>query len=249
MFKAFLDGLKGLVKSSAPEDWGYEERRQLVRLECQFDIDGKTDAGKKFKGQIVDMGMKGMKLRTFEQLKSGEVVHITYPVPIIEVPNATMRCKVLWTQTRARDYVLFAGLQYAEDEKTMARSWAKYVLKQLGFSKERIYQKRKYARAECFVPTKMAYEPGKVVEGRLYNLGVGGALVECPEPLPDGMTVELRVGPYEDLPHFLLPGRVASRRAEARRFLHGIEFLELNASQTRVLGKYLFFLLRHQWTE
>lgn len=249
MFKAFIDGLKGLVKSSAPEDWEYQERRQLVRLECQFDIEGKTEAGKKFKGQIVDMGMKGMKLKTFEQVKSGDVLFITYPIPIIEVPNATMRCKVLWTQTRSRDYVMFVGLQYAEDEKTMARSWAKYVLKQLGFSKERIYQKRKFARAECFVPAKMAYGAGKVVDGRLYNLGVGGALVESPEPLADGTPIELRVGPYEDLPHCSLPGRVASRRAEARRFLHGIEFADLNAAQTRILGRYLFHLLRHQWTE
>ena len=176
MWKGFLDGFRALVKSSAPEDWNYTERRDLVRLECQYEIDGRTQNGKKFKGQIVDMGMKGMRLKTFEQVKSGEILLITYPVPILEVPMDTIQCKVLWTQTRQRDFVLFAGLGYAEDEKTMARSWVKYLLKQLGFSKEKIYQKRKYVRAECFVPVQMIYGDGKPVEGRLYNLGVGGSL-------------------------------------------------------------------------
>jgi c-di-GMP-binding flagellar brake protein YcgR len=250
VWKGFLDGLKGLIRTSAPEDWDYTERRQLIRLECQYDIEGKTAAGKKFKGQIVDMGLKGMKLRTFEQLKAGDLLAITYPVPILEIPNDTISCKVMWTQTRPRDYVLFAGLGYAEDEKSMARSWVKYLLKQLGFSKELIYQKRRYVRAECFVPAQMMY-PGNhlPIDGRLYNLGVGGALVEFAAPLDEGAQVELRVGPYEDLPRFALPGRLVSRRAEARRFLHGIEFGQLSSAQTIVLGKYLFFLLRHQWTE
>jgi hypothetical protein len=249
VWKGFLDGLKGLVQSKAPEDWAYTERRELIRLECLFEIEGRNAQGRKFQGQIVDMGLKGMKLRTFEPLKRGDLISITYPVPILEVSLDTVRCKVLWTQPRSRDFVLFVGLVYAEDEKTMARSWIKYLLKQLGFSKERIYQKRKYARAECFVPAKMVYGAGKVVEGRLFNLGVGGALVEAAAPLEDGEKIELHVGPYEELPAIYLPGRLVSRRSEARRFLHGVEFSDLNASQARSLGRYLFFLLRHQWTE
>ena len=248
MWKGFLDGLKALVKSTAPEDWNYTERRSLVRLECQFDIHGKTQNGKKLQGQIVDMGLKGMKLRTFEQLKAGDTVEITYPVPILELPLDTLPCKVLWTRTRQRDFVMFAGLSYAADEKTMAQSWVKYLLKQLGFSKERIYQKRKYARAECFVPAQMLYSGGKV-DGRLYNLGVGGALLEAPSAIEDGAEVELHIGPYEELPRFWLPARLVSRRSESRRFLLGLEFSELNPTQARLLGQYLFFLLRHQWTE
>jgi c-di-GMP-binding flagellar brake protein YcgR len=249
VWKGLLDGLKALVKSSAPEDWDYSERRTLVRLECQYDIDGRTEGGKKFKGQIVDMGMRGMKLRTFEQVKTGDVLFITYPVPILEVPLDTLRCKVLWTQARQRDFVLFVGLGYAEDEATMAKSWVKYLLKQLGFSKERIFQKRKFARAECFVPAELITETLHPVEGRLYNLGVGGALIEAAAPLDQGATVKLNIGPYEDLPRLTVPGRLVSRRPEARRYLHGVEFSELNPPQADMLGKYLFFLLRHQWTE
>ncbi len=249
MWKGFLDGLKALVKSKAPEDWDYRERRELVRLECLYDIHGKTAAGKKFQGQIVDMGMKGMKLRTFEQVKAGDILSITYPVPILEIPMDTVVCKVLWTQTRPRDYVLFAGLGYAEDEKAMSRSWVKYLLKQLGFSKEKIFQKRKYVRAECFVPARILYKPGQWVEGKLYNLGVGGALIEAAAPIETGDPLEINIGPFEDLPGFSISGTAVCRREESRRHLHGIEFGDPNASQLRNLGKYLFFLLRHQWTE
>lgn len=251
MLKSLLDGLKALVVKPAgrEEEWDYGERRELIRLECMFDIDGKTQSGKKFKGQIVDMGMKGMKLRTFEQVKRGETLLITYPVPILEIPMDTVSCKVAWTQTRSRDYVMFAGLLYAEDEKAMARSWIKYLLKQLGFSREKIFQKRKYVRAECFVPARMRYGGDRPVEGKLYNLGVGGALIDAAAPLQVGMDVELTIGPYEELPEFTVTGKLATRREEARRFLHGVEFQQLDDPQARAMGKYLFLLLRQQWTE
>lgn len=249
MWKGFLEGLRGLIKSNAPEDWNYTERRGLIRLDCMYEIEGRTESGKKFTGQIVDMGLKGMRLRTFEQVKAGDTLFIRYLVPILEVPTDTIRCKVLWSQSRQRDFVLFAGLGYDEPETTMAHSWVKYLLKQLGFSRERLYQKRKYVRAECWVPAQLIYGGNERAEGRLYNLGVGGALIEAAAPLEDGMPVQLLVGPYEELPAFTVPGKLASRRMDGRRYLHGVEFPDLDAVQARAVGRYLFLLLRQQWTE
>lgn len=248
--KSFLAGLKSLVKGKgASPSWAYQERRTTVRLLCQFDVDGKTGSSKKFQGQIVDMGLKGMKLRTFEQLAAGDSVFITYPVPILTVPKDTLRCRVLWTRSRSRDFVVFAGLAYDESEAEMSKSWVKYLLKQLGFSRENIYQKRTYSRAECFVPARMVYGPNPGVDGTLYNLGVGGALIEAAAAVQTGTSVDLLIGPYEDLPQFALKGRLVNRREEARRHLHGVEFSDLSPKQLRHVEKYLFHLLRQQWTE
>lgn len=250
MWKGFLDGLRSLGKGSESDPWDFSERRSLVRLECQYEVIGRREGQRRtFEGQIVDMGLKGMKLRTFEPLKQGEQVHITYPVPILEIPQDTVVCRVLWVKTRPRDFVLFAGLGYAESDQVMAQSWVKYLLRQLGFSRERIFQKRQSVRAECFVPAQLSGQDGHPVEARLYNLGVGGALVEAAAPWEVGQSVQLQLGPYEGLPRCTLGGRLVSRRPEARRFLHGIEFYDLGNAQLRTLGRYLFFLLRHQWTE
>ncbi|MBI3926264.1 MAG: PilZ domain-containing protein [Armatimonadetes bacterium] len=249
MLKGFLNGLKALVRSNPADGWDYGDRRSLVRLQCHFDIEGRSEAGKKFKGQIVDMSLKGMKLRGFEQLKAGDTVFITYPIPILEISMDTVKCRVLWVRNRARDFVTFAGLAYAEDDRAMSQSWVKYLLRQLGFSPDRIYEKRKYVRAECFVPAEVVYGPGKLIKGRLYNLGVGGALIEAPGALePDGR-VEVRIGPFEELPRFSLNGRVVNRRPEARSYLYGIEFGDVPPTRLKSLGDYLFFLLRNQWTE
>lgn len=248
MFKGLLDGLKALVLGGQDEDWDYGERRKLIRLQCHYDVEGRVDR-KKIEGKIVDMGLKGMKFRTFAQLKKGDTVEITYPVPILEVQNQTVRCEVLWVRKRDRDFVLFAGLLYSEDDRVMGESWIKYLLKQLGFSKDLIHQKRKSVRADCFVPADVVYAAGKALKGRLYNLGVGGALVEVPGGLEKGTAVELRIGPFEDLPRFAINGVVATGRQEARNHLHGVEFQNVTDGQVVRLGQYLFFLLRNQWCE
>lgn len=250
MIRELLDGLVSFIGlKGGNRNWKYDERRELVRLRCKYEVIGKTLTGKKFKGYIIDMGLKGMKLHTFEQLRKGETVDITYPVPILEVPKDTVRCTVQWSRTRPRDYVIFAGLLYSEDDRQMSKSWVKYLLRQLGFSKSNIYQKRKYARAECFVPAQILGSSGSKVKGTLFNLGVGGALVEAAAPLDVGEEVELTIGPYESLSQFAISGKLVNRQSEAKRYLHGIEFPHLTSYHLRNLEKYLFHLLRQQWTE
>src|SRR5690606_36072760 len=134
-----------------------------------------THKGKKHQGVIVDMSLKGMKLRGFAPLKKGDEVVVTYSTEILDVTHQSIRCNVLWVRKRERDFIVFAGLGYAEDDATMAGSWVKHLLKMLGFQRDVIREKRKFVRAECFIPVDFIYGHGKKYEGRLYNLGVGGA--------------------------------------------------------------------------
>jgi hypothetical protein len=132
----------------------------------------------------------------------------------------------------------------------MARSWVKYFLKELGFSNEMIYSKRRYVRAECFMDGKVTLKDGRSFPVRLYNLGVGGALFELGQTLELGMDAELQVGPHEDLPPFVTSGKLVKAKKEGKLFLYGLEFdSSMAGSEVKILGRYLQHLLKSSWCE
>ncbi|MCA9792524.1 MAG: PilZ domain-containing protein [Candidatus Eremiobacteraeota bacterium] len=248
MFKALLAGLRALVEGRGDQDWDFLERRELIRIRCHYDVEFSVK-GKKHKGSVVDMGMQGMKLRCFAPLKKGEEVSVTYPIEILDACHQTIRCKVLWVRKRDRDFVTFAGLGYNEEDQIMSKSWVKSLLKQLGFGNNRIFQKRKAVRAECFIPVEAVYGHAKVSEGRIYNLGVGGALVEAPKDFGKGNMVELRIGPFEELEQFTITGAVVVSRQQGGLYLQGVQFGELKERTVDVLGRYLIHLLNNHWCD
>ncbi len=250
MFRSFWSGLKALVLGESNE-WDYIERRKLVRLQCHYNVEFRVSTRKKFKGTILDMSLKGMKLKTYADLKSGDKVTVFSPVPVIEAKTEAALCRVGWVRKRERDYANFVGLLYADDSNTMSGSWVKYILKQLGFHKDVIYQKRRHVRAECFIPVRVVRGVGKSCLGRLHNLGVGGALVELPVVggVELGRELQLKVGPWDKFPAFTVSGKVVNVRREGQLPLHGVEFDELSEHQLKRLGEYLFYLLKSRWDD
>lgn len=246
MLKKLFQGLRSLRRGDQDPDWQYDERRDLVRIRCHYDVDYKF-GDKKHHGQIVDMSLGGMKLRCFQPPKVGDTVDITYMVPAVNIQNQTVPCKVQWVRSRERDFVQFVGLSYDADDEVLRKSWVKMVLKQLGFSSEKIFQRRKYVRAECFVPVRVVYQRVNVFEGRLYNLGAHGALIEGQTALPEGELVELQIGPFEELPQFEVTGRVVQHYSQHMNHMLGVEFSELSSNSAKQLSVYLRHLLLNHW--
>ena len=247
MLKGFLKGFRSLVKGES-NDWNFEDRRRIVRLRCHYDVKAETN-GKKFDATIVDMGLKGLRLRCFQALKVGSLVKVATPVPIVGAEAEEVVCEVVWNKQPERNFVTFAGMVYKSDDKTMGRSWVKYFLKELGFSQELIYSKRRHVRAECFMEGKLVLRDGTPHKVRLYNLGVGGALVELGQALELQQTVELQVGPYEELPPFVASGKLVKVKKEGKLSLYGLEFGDLAGSEVKILGRYLQHLLKSSWCE
>jgi c-di-GMP-binding flagellar brake protein YcgR len=246
MLKKLFQGLRALRKGDQDPDWEFDERRDLVRMRCHYDV-GYRFKGKRHKGIIVDMSLGGMKLRCFQPPEVGDTVDITYEVPAVNVQNQTIPCKVQWVRARDRDFVQFVGLAYDANDEVLRNSWVKMLLKQLGFRPDKIFQRRKYVRAECFVPVRVVYQRVQAMEGRLYNLGARGALVEGQTPLDVGELVELQVGPFEELPPFHATGTVVQRTAHHKNYMHGVEFGEMSDQTTQSLGRYMRHLLLNHW--
>lgn len=246
MLRKLLQGLRSLRKGDQDPDWQYDERRELVRMRCHFDVEYRF-RDKRHQGQVVDMSLGGMKLRCFQPPELGDTVEVTYKVPAVNVQNQTVPCKVQWVRARERDYVQFVGLAYNASDEVLRTSWVKMLLKQLGFEPSKIFQRRKFVRAECFVPVRVVHERVKVFEGRLYNLGVKGALIEAQQELKRGELVELQIGPFEELPYFQVTGKVAQQSRQHKNVLIGVEFEEMGERNTICLGKYLRHLLMNHW--
>jgi Tfp pilus assembly protein PilZ len=193
---------------------------------------------------VLDMGLGGMRVRVCKDVKIGDKLLVNSPKMGAGNNNQPVPCKVAWIKKADTSYTNYLGLRYDADEKTMARTWAKVVLKELGFKVDSIYSKRKYVRADCMIEGLVTtVDPPKTHQVRVWNLGVKGILFEFSKLLPVGQTVDLQVGPLDKLLAFKATGRLAQVRPEGRIYLYGLEFQDISAQDTQLLGKYLKYLL------
>jgi hypothetical protein len=242
MMRKLWQGLLSLRRGDSAGDWEFEERRELVRLRCHLEV-GYTVGSKRYYGQIVDMSLGGMMLRCLQPPALGSMTDVTYDQPMAGVEQDTVRCRVQWRKPRQKDYVHFVGLSYFSSEDVLRHSWVKAQLKVLGFKAERMFRKRKYVRAMCFIPVLLRTESGQSVEGRLYNLGANGTLLEAVTPLARGQAVDLAIGPHNDLPPFEVRGRVVSCEEINRLQFLGVEFEALTSRANERVAVYLRSLL------
>lgn len=245
MLRDLLRGFLSFVPRK-PEEWDFEERRKLIRLRCHYKCNMECE-GKKFEGHVIDMGVGGMRLRTFHPLKVGQTVTVHSPFHEVGANSEPVQCEIHWIHKPDRNLLTFSGGRYASDARVMGKSWVKNVLKQLGFRPEFIRSKRKHVRADCFLEGSLRRPDNTRQEIRIHNLGVGGMLFEYRIPLTTGETHAVRIGPFEKLPALDVVGCIVKARPEGRNFLYSLEFNELKASELRLLALYLKTLLRTTW--
>ncbi len=258
MLRSLLGGFKSLVapSSSGPD---FVERRKLVRLRCHYEVtivradeSAKKPAGqKKAKGVVVEMGLEGMRLRCFEPVKKGTIIDVHYAVPILQADVSTIRCEVCWSRQRDKDFVTFAGVKYISNKAEMSKSWVKALLHELGFKPELIHQRRRHFRSDCFIPAQYVSRAGDTHQSKVYNLGVSGALIECAKELAKDELVDLRIGPYEELPQFGLQATVVQCRRQpgSKLFQAGLQFKDINSKHAKYLSDYLKLLMEQSWCE
>lgn len=241
MIRKLWEGLKSLRRGGGASNWDFGERRELVRIRCQLDV-SYTIGSRTYQGQILDMSLGGMMLRCPQAPIQGSMTDVTYAVPRQGVSEPTVRCRVQWLRSRHSDHAHFVGLSYSSNEDVLRNSWVKASLRELGFRPERIFQKRKHVRVNCFIPAQVAVSDGSHIEGRLYNLGANGALLEARSQVGEGDLVRLTVGPYDQLAPFEIPGRVVTNLDVNRLQFLGIEFEQPSRSD-EALNTYLRLLL------
>lgn len=251
MFQSFISGFKGLFLSSkenesAPE--GFVERRKLVRLRCSYELKAVLH-DKKFKATVVDMGAKGLKLRTGQPLKVGDKISLLPPGPVSE-GGEPVDCKVLWVKQSGRGYSTYAGLLFTIKKEQQARSWVRFYLTELGFNPKTVHSQRRFLRADCVLEARY-HSPSlqRTGSGRVYNLGVGGLLLESSHDLPLQEPLEIDFAGGDGLRPLKLVGYPIKSKNDGKVKLIGVEFRDLNAPQLEGLGRYLKHLLKANWNQ
>jgi c-di-GMP-binding flagellar brake protein YcgR len=244
MIKKLWEGLKSLRRGDGNGRWDFGERRELVRMRCDLEI-SYTVGSRRYFGHIVDMSLGGMLLRCSQPPTMASITDVTYKVPLAGVKEDTVRCRVQWVKRRRKDQIHFVGLSYYSSEEVLRNSWVKASLRELGFRPERLFRKRKFVRVNCFIPVRLlSGSPStRPVEGRLYNLGAKGALLEADAPVARGETVRLTIGPHEQLDAFEVKARVVGCEEINRLQFLGVEFENLTSRCHASVGVYLRSLL------
>ncbi len=242
MLKEILAGLKTLTLGSGRTATG--ERRRLVRLKCRYAVTCEVEKAA-FRAVVVDMGVQGLRLETPERLKRGQVAHVTYSTPHAAFAVDSVRCVVSWVRRNGQGQ-LEAGLRYEDQEENLEKSWVKVILREMGFDAASIFQRRKARRVVAMLTVQLRRPGGAVMNARVLNLGVGGALLQIADPLDRGQTLLMDLGPVKGLPVLPVSAEVLTCRYEPRSesWFCGVRFRNLSDRQLDLLSRYLIHLLK-----
>ncbi len=236
MFKNQIQGLQSAGGTTL------EERRRMIRVRCYCHVEVEQGA-EKVKGVVTDLGVDGLRLKCPVKLDEGAAINIRYP----GTDAGGVKCQVIWSNPHPRYVESISGLKYDDSSDNLRQSWVRLVLQELGFDESRVYQRRKFIRANASIPARLEAPNKSQLTARVVNLGVGGALLEVNEEFPRDTPVELDMSLWRILPALSLGGVVLDSRRdpESGLVLTGMRFGEMNPQQVELLGKYVVYLLQN----
>lgn len=233
-----LSSIKFLVDPVLPVD----DRRDLGRLECSYEVSYLSESNQSGTGELLDISRRGLRLRTEKALSKGRNVALK-PPPNLPMKDdfAPIMAKVVWA-CRDTDGRFLAGLLLppgSDDEE----SWIEELLTRLGYADDG--QRRRHVRAEADLEGLLQLAGGPQAEVTILNLGLGGALIRAQDSYEKDSTFSLLVGPFQDLPELKLQGTVLKVTAtEAEHALHSVRFGPLEKRRHELLKEYIVSLLK-----
>lgn len=251
MLEEILATMKALVLP--PGKGTLAEKRRRTRVEVDLPVLYRTDSTRDQlaeerksaeKGRLIDLGLNNVRLSGFKVIPRGQRVWIVYPAAPSGVLD-TVRFKAMWSRKGTRSFAIHTGLEFDDVEEHLEKTWLRHVLRRLGFVEDGIFQKREKVRAaapelEGMVVLPDGHEPEPVT---VLNLGVGGAFLNGPRPVPPMTDLVLQVGPWDGLPALRMKGRVCRYQPTGVLHTWGVEFTDPKPAQVSLLGKYMVRLL------
>lgn len=227
------------------------ERRQKLRIRTYIRLNIKV-SDTQASAIVTDLSLDGMRLRTNYALEVGDRVEVRFLSDTEAQAPGSVFCRVVWvTDFGPPGHVTYeAGLTFEEVEPEQQDSWVRYILEQLGFDENKIFQKRRYLRANGKVPARV-FRPHQEdsVAGEIVNIGIGGALLSSEDKIPTDAVIHCEICLWRILPALRLPCRVLSTREEHESefeqpsYLHSLLFLGMDTEQVKLLGNYVIFLI------
>jgi hypothetical protein len=231
-----LGGIKSLVLGSDP--LSPEESRVSPRILCQYRVNLRN-AGRDFKASITDIGVTGMRIEGVPPLEKGERFEISYPFAEGFRPEHSFEVEVMWCRPREIDDDLVAGVGYLKSGDELKGTWVHTLLSEVGLMGDAVYQKRKHVRLATTqkVFFRDVASGHHILEGRVNNISIGGALVESDSDMRPGRRVLALIGPKVNFPTLSIHATVLASRLDPEEGHHllSLQFVDLTREELREL--------------
>ncbi len=241
-----LAGFVALFQSEQPGPTG-EYRERETRVQCHYVVECAAE-GDTFTGFVMDMSMQGLRLRVPRQLKPLSVLSVRYKVAAAYMASRqfdveTVRTTVQWCRKSETERGYEVGVHYSDRPHVLARSWVKFILRQLGFDVAALQDRRTSLRIKVLAQAHMSSYATQAVEGHVLHLGAAGCVFESGAALKKSQNLQLGIGPMAGLPPLHLDGQVDRVTKAGSRYHVRIGFHGMNEGQVELLGRYLVLLL------
>lgn len=239
-----LSGIRKLVIGGDPVS--PEESRDSPRILCQYRVN-LNYRGEDFKASIVDIGTTGMRLEGVPPMDKGETVGVSYPFSDAFQQEKGFEVEVMWCRPNPHSDDLSAGVRYKTHAENLKGTWVYTLLSEIGLTGNAVYQKRKHVRLASTQKVFLRDEAtGRhILEGRVNNVSVGGALIESAFSMKRGRRVLALIGPSANSPTLSVHAKVINSRADVEEGCHliSLQFVELSKDQMASLESLVIAML------
>lgn len=232
MLDWIAEGFRALVQLEGAAN--LKERRSAIRIECAYPVHLRS-GDRELCGEVTNAGLAGLHLRLEEALKTGRGCTVWRRDD--PETGAGAPCTVVWSRFSKEDESMTAGLQFDRDPRELKGSWVAPLFHELGFDDQSLYQRRLYLRADSEIPAATIYDE-RILPATIWNLGVGGALLESPCIAEPDEELEVVIGPEFGLEKLHLPSRLLRATGDDPREM-SVEFSALTRGKVAQLGKYI----------
>jgi hypothetical protein len=247
---SILESIRELFIPQSPPNEALHEKRARVRIKCSFTVMCRG-MEEEMAGKIYEMGQEGLRVEVPRRVKPGdryalELKQLSASSSPFDFEEPIVWGQVIWCRKKRFASTMLAGFSYLDSGDKLDRSWVRHIFRKLGVDPQGIFQKRTYIRADADMPVSYAQGSMAPEEGRLLNIGIGGALIETRLPVSLRNEIMFSLGPHQGIPRVSCKGVVLQARMDSggRRWNVGIMFGDLTAHQTRILGRYVMKFLR-----
>lgn len=202
------------------------ERRHWLRTLCSWPV----ELFPGLRGTVVDISPRGCQIQIAGKLSSapGTALELKTLRPVRPPLQATVRAVLRWSQREGGANWL--GCSFVND-RTLEQSWVQALLTKV--FQRHPEQKRTNLRIPCHIPASLSSLEGGLTVTVL-DLSLGGAMLECGQPLSPGSSVALCLGPWAPLPGLEIPGKVQRIFKSGGVFRFGLRFERRQSGETIV---------------
>jgi hypothetical protein len=248
---AWLSYIKEKIMGSEVDEKLFREKRSAPRVSCFLDANLTAEGEDGIEITVIALEMSGFRMITPAKLESGtkftiglrSVADLNLSKPFT---GETVNGEVVWCRQRKGFPLYYAGARFTDAQDALHGSWVASMLDHLGVSADDDAQRRKNIRIVTSLPVKCYLGNRVILTGLANDLSLGGVKVNLIKNPGVGKEMKIQLGPFKRLQVLECQGRVKRSSYSSRHedYALGIEFLELNDEQVRLLERYMMALLR-----